>query len=220
MGVYTRNSIITSGLVLHLDAANKLSYPGSGTTWNDLSGNKNNGTLVNSPSFSTMNGGTLVFNGSNNYVSVPITPSINITTNITINVWYYNKVWKESDIIESGTNGMMIWTYQSINSIRVGRQSLGTQLTTSTISTLLNTWMNITFTYDAVTLKAYFNGKFDTSIGVNFTFVNILLTIGAGISATGDGYFNGNISNVQIYNRALTANEILQNYNAMKGRYI
>ena len=61
--------IVTNGLVLYLDAANKKSYPGSGTTWTDLSGNNNTGTLTNGPTFDSNNGGSIVFDGTNDYVS-------------------------------------------------------------------------------------------------------------------------------------------------------
>jgi len=66
--MYTGPNIVTSGLVLQLDAANTKSYPGSGTTWTDLSGNGNNGTLTNSPTFSSANGGIFTFNGTNQFI--------------------------------------------------------------------------------------------------------------------------------------------------------
>jgi hypothetical protein len=66
---YASGKIVTSGLVLALDAADKNSYPGSGTTWTDLSGNGNNGTLVNGPTFSSANGGSIVFDGVDDYVT-------------------------------------------------------------------------------------------------------------------------------------------------------
>ena len=69
--------IVTDGLVLYLDAANQRSYPGSGTTWSDISRGGNNGTLVNGPTFDPGNGGSIVFDGVDDYVSIP---DINFTT--------------------------------------------------------------------------------------------------------------------------------------------
>lgn len=68
--MYTGPNIVTDGLVLYLDAANTKSYPGSGTTWNDLSGNGNNGTLINGYIFNSIGNGNLVFDGSNDYVNI------------------------------------------------------------------------------------------------------------------------------------------------------
>lgn len=82
MGVYTRNNIITNGLVLCLDAANKMSYAGSGTSWNDLSGNNNTGTLTNGPTFSSNDGGSIVFDGTNDYIECGSNSSIvNVSNN-------------------------------------------------------------------------------------------------------------------------------------------
>jgi hypothetical protein len=78
-------SIVTSGLVLCLDAANPKSYPGSGTTWTDLSGNGNNGTLVNGPTYSSVNGGSIVFDGSNDYISTAY--SIGTVSQQSISCW-------------------------------------------------------------------------------------------------------------------------------------
>jgi hypothetical protein len=83
----TGPDIIESGLVLCLDAANKNSYRGSGTTWTDLSGNGNNGTLTNGPTFSAGNQGSIVFDGVDDYVEVSNASSLNASTQ-TISVWY------------------------------------------------------------------------------------------------------------------------------------
>ena len=64
-------TIVTDGLVLALDAGDRNSYPGSGTTWNDLAGS-NNLTLYNSPSFSSNNGGHFLFDGANDYMTIQL----------------------------------------------------------------------------------------------------------------------------------------------------
>ena len=88
MGFYRGPKIVTNGLVLYLDAANKKSYPGTGTTWTDLSGLGNNGTLTNGPTFNSANGGSIVFDGVDDYVSVANNSSLNASTQ-TVSVWYY-----------------------------------------------------------------------------------------------------------------------------------
>ena len=85
--------IVTSGLVLALDAANKVSYPGTGTTWYDLSGNGNTGTITNGPTFSNVNLGTIVFDGTNDYVSIPSTSNFNNGNNITVEAWVLCTNW-------------------------------------------------------------------------------------------------------------------------------
>lgn len=108
--------IITDGLVLCLDAAGTKSYPGNGTTWTDLSGNGNNGTLINGPTFSSDNGGSLVFDGSNEWVACSASLSkLNITTQFTYEVTFYitsNNAYNRYDLI--GYNGYSpsnIWGY-------------------------------------------------------------------------------------------------------------
>lgn len=219
--------IVQSGLVLNLDAGVSSSYPGSGTTWTDLSGNANNGTLTNGPTFDSGNGGSIAFDGINDYVNVPITSSLQITQNITVSVWVYNKVWKNSDIIDGGITafnnaGIMLWTRTSDNKIKWGRQwtTGALQLLSTTIfSTILNVWYNLVGTYDGTTLKLYYNGVLDNTLVSSFSFNNTDLNIGAGPEVGADGYFNGNIADVKIYNRALSDSEVLKNFNALRGRF-
>jgi hypothetical protein len=85
--MYTGPNIVTNGLVLALDAANSKSYPGSGTTWRDLSGNNNSGSLTNGPTFSSANGGSIVFDGSNDYIGITTGSGFNLGVNFTVQVW-------------------------------------------------------------------------------------------------------------------------------------
>ena len=81
--------IVTNGLVLALDAANKKSYPGSGTTWSDLSGNGYTATLLNGTAFSSINFGTFVFDGTNDNASIPYNTNLDPTSGITFEAWIY-----------------------------------------------------------------------------------------------------------------------------------
>lgn len=223
MGVGYNPKIVTNGLVLCLDAANRRSYPGSGTTWTDLSGNGNNGTLTNGPTFSSGNGGSIVFDGTNDYVNVPISSSLQISQNITVSMWIYNKQWKACDYIEGGwtgiiqNGGIVIEARTGDGKIYWGEQYADPQLPSNIIySELINVWYNIVGTYDGTALKLFYNAILDNSANYSFTFNNTALTIGYGVV---DGYFNGNIGPTHIYNRALSAAEIRQNFNATRGRY-
>jgi hypothetical protein len=218
--------IVKSGLVLHLDAAIPESYSGSGTTWTDLSGNGNNGTLVNGVGYVGTNGGSLSFDGVNDYVNFSSEILTNAVTAISCLMWIYPNsdgvvlaILGQSTIntsyhhsaIEIGSSGqlrMSMWHGGLTNRIN------------STLS--LNTWNNVGFTYAGTTFIGYLNGS---SVGTTtFTWSkpsNIYFGImstestNMGTSAYGDG----NVSNIQVYNRALSASEIQQNFDALRNRY-
>ena len=218
--------IVQSGLVLNLDAGVSSSYPGSGTTWTDLSGNGNTGTLTNGPTYSSANGGSLVFDGVDDYGNFSSRILTNVVTEISCFMWIYPKsdgvvlaILGQSEInssyhhsaIEVGSSGelrMSLWHNSLTNRIN------------STLS--LNTWNNVGFTYAGTTLTGYLNSS---NVGTTtFTwskpsdiYFGIMSFDGTnmGTSAYGDG----NVSNIEVYNRALTAAEIQQNFNATRSRY-
>jgi hypothetical protein len=213
--------IVTSGLVLSLDAADRNSYPGSGTTWADVSGNNNNGTLVNSPTFSTANGGRFAFNGSTNYVS----GTVNIASSpFTIICWVYPNVTPSTNV------------YFSVGSIDGTRTALHLRLVndTSFLFGLFNDDLSVTvssvtnkWNYFAVTLtsgfvqSAYQNGVLVGSprTAAGYFTGNTTYGIGRWSNSSPTQYINANVATSYVYNRALTATEILQNYNAQKSRF-
>jgi len=222
-------NIVTSGLVLYLDAANDLSYPGSETVWRDLSGQGNNGTLINGPTFSSANGGSIVFDSSNDYVSVPYFPALPTGSSPrTVSIWFYSNesTWVNdvNTLFHYGTTGtsrvafgLDFFTAYPKFQIFTWGDDLNYQSKLNKIG-----WNNITVTYDGnLTLSAYDNGFFTESYtlgGVLNTTSNTAVTIGGILSLS--SFYDGRISNVSLYNRALTTAEIQQNYNALKGRYI
>jgi hypothetical protein len=224
MAFFRGPNIVTDGLVLALDAANTKSYASGSTTWYDKSGNVNNGTLTNGPAFSSENGGSIVFDGSNDYTSVPYNTSFNAATNgITLNIWVYNNNpsggWKA--VIQRNRNGNLSAVYGIWRNTSNGWHfRLGGGASDSIIdipNAITGSWINLTLTYNKTTLIAYINA---VNVGTNtpIGYVNDtqnLLIGDAGVSE----YFNGKISAIQIYNRALSAAEILQNYNAQKARF-
>jgi len=207
-------NIITNGLVLALDAANTKSYPGSGTTWRDLSGNNNSGSLVNGPTFNNANGGSIVFDGVDDYVTLG-NPSLLDILNFTICAWaksntftnYQNIIFKGNT--STGQYGI------ALNSIGDWTIQPNVSFTGDIIT--LNTWNFFVGTYNGTQITAYRNGMQKQQYNIAQSNYGNIVTIGA--DTANNRFFNGNIPSVQIYNRALSASEVLQNYNAQKSRF-
>lgn len=228
--------IVRNGLVLHLDAAKIDSYPKTGTVWTDLSGNGNNGTLVNNGTglnFVSANGGSLQFDGLNDYIDCGNNSVLNINQKQqTISCWFKTTQTSFSTYgtyLVSKIGTVRKWTY-SLMMIPTGKIQFQTDDGTNNpnITTALSyndgKWYNATVTNDG-TIRIYINGVFvvsGTDTVVGSTSNNNPLWVGSNGSNGGytSAYFNGNISNIQIYNRALSAAEVLQNYTALKNRYI
>ena len=218
MGLGHSPRIVTDGLVLCLDAANKRSYGGSGTTWTDLKGS-NNGTLTNmdGANFSSANGGSLSFDGASDYISTNFLPPIG-TNPRTVSIWYKSDGTQNKNLLGWGSNsGNQLWDILLYNG-KVGVNLHGSS-NEAGVTYTNNVWQNIVFTYTHPTIKSYMDGVYQTSFtgnGIN-TGSSFNLNIAKGNYSY--FYFDGSISNVSIYNRALTADEVRQNYLATKERY-
>ena len=229
MGISRGPKIVSSGLVLCLDAANKVSYPGSGTVWRDLSGNNNTGTLTNGPTFNAGNQGSIVFDGTDDYINCG-SPSIlnSFSSGVTCCVWIKSsstniycgivQKWYQSGF--QGGYQMYIST-GNVLSFAIGDNLSNYSATSGTTNVINGIWHYCVGTYDLSTIKVYVDTSLNGSVASSRSIVdsnNSTLYVGQ------DDYspsrrFNGNIAQVQVYNRALTATEILQNYNATKGRF-
>jgi len=232
----SNNKIVTSGLFLNLDASQLRSYPGSGTTWTDLSGNNNNGTLTNGPTFSAGNGGSIVFDGTNDYVYKSLFPN-SITTTLTFDVWVkFNDTGSPGRYImslgrdigpSSGGLALLAYGFASASSGQIlfefgsgyGRVSSGIVPTTGI-------WYNLVVTTDGTNTRFYVNSILANTASQTTGAVVSLpgLSVGSYLSSAtpptpGTYFFNGNVGSVKIYNRALTATEVLQNYNVQKARF-
>ena len=207
--------IVTDGLVLCLDAADRNSYPGTGTSWADLSGNGNNGTLTNGPTFNSSNGGSIVFDGVNDKVdcgtfSVPY---------VTVSTWVYKTSLATNQGICRKQNAWAVSVYNGVLQV-AAYTSWVFRSTSYTIP--LNTWKHIAYTYSGTgsySQSVYLDGSliFYSSYGTGALSSNNY-TARVGYDDN-NWYWNGKIANTQIYNRALSASEVLQNYNATKGRF-
>ena len=225
--------IVTNGLVLCLDAANPQSYPGSGTAWTDLSGNGNTGTLTNGPTFNANNGGAIVFDGLNDYVSCSAS---NILNNFSYDIWCLPQATHEIDTEQtSGTLGVDGQRYligpQFVDSPDAGS---GISVGTNGISVYehsgyympallshavtINSPVHIVVNYTNKQPSLYLNGNFIKN-GLTSLRTNVKLTSDLIGYHPSYGRFNGRIYSAKFYNRALSAAEIQQNFNALRGRY-
>jgi len=219
-------SIITNGLVLCLDAANQKSYPGSGTTWTDLSGNGNNGTLVNGVGYSGSNLGSLSFDGVNDYVISTRPSSITTGGNMSICMWAKwttkvgNTVGDIQVLIDNNHTALQGFVIQDRPDL-AGDPLTATGGLSSTFKVGDGNWHFIGITLLGTTeSKMYVDGTLNASnTGIGIPPVQPNISIGYWQDTPGR-YLNGNIAQVSIYNRALTPQEIQQNYNATKSRYI
>jgi len=228
MGINYNPRTVTDGLVLALDAANIRSYPGSGTTWTDLSGRGNNGTLTNGPTYSSSNGGSIVFDGTNDYVDCGIV-NLSSGTSLTLEVWVKPGVtqYAYADILDydhggGGGGGFVIQQNNLATNQYYFAYWNGTSydVTSTTLNLGTSSFNHLAFTKSGTSVLGYLNSQ-NT---VNYTGSSVIglsgrtLHIGRFVVGTGRE-FNGNIASVKIYNRALTAAEIQQNFNANRGRF-
>jgi hypothetical protein len=218
-------SIVTSGLVMNLDAGYTPSYPRTGTTWYDLSYSGNNGTLINGPTYSNVSGGTLVFDGVDDYVNCAASSSLDLNSDLTINIWVYStKIMNGVGVVTKGplSSDYDYMLYITANSSLVTfykKNSLGVAESMGFLSSLVNRWVNICFTKQGTAIRSYENATQKTTATFSTSDIRITsnsLKIGNGWSSA----YGGNIPIVQIYNRALTATEVLKNYQEQFPRFL
>jgi len=233
MGVTYNTSIVTNGLVLCLDAGNTKSYPGSGTAWTDLSGSSNNGTLINTPTYQTGNGGVLYFDGTNERSEITDSNTIDFPGDFTVEVWF-NSETTDATVPRGLVNhrvsnnvGTGTWSIglRSTNIIFEKQQS--TVVTTAWGSFALNTWYQVVVSRSGTNIKGWLNGVEGMSItdSTDYTNANIAVigmwgTFTAGWIGTPSGPFQGKIPVVRMYKgKAFTATDVQQNFNALRGRF-
>ena len=239
------SGIITTNLVLHLDAGNNSSYSGSGTSWNDISGNGNNFTLLNGPTYTSDNGGAIVFDGTNDSAVSALNQSFFQfgTGDYSYGVWVkFDTLGDFKGIITSGRG-----TEQGTNDY-VGSWQLDTEsgavkhkfgsttgsniVLTSSLNPSIGTWYYIFIVNDRSEneLKLYVNGSLNTtsshsqygsvSVGNFSNTTSIYNIFNVGRNRNQDSFFDGAVGQVHVYKgKALTASEVLQNYDASKSRY-
>jgi hypothetical protein len=225
-------NIVTNGLVSYLDAGYGTSYPTTGTTWFDVSGYGRNGTLTNGPTYSNVSGGTIVFDGTDDYVTLG-TQSF-ITNDFTVNLWYNlnTNTTKEHFLFSIGyssgnsfliTANSNLGSSQTLSSYYVNPSGNATGRTINSITVGNTVLVNLTYTRNNGINVIYINGVEQTSrtfteslsLGSSLQYI-----LGYAIPRNKTtAYLQGNIYISQVYNRSLTQSEILQNFNAQKSRF-
>ena len=215
------NPVVTTGLQLYLDAGNASSYPGSGTTWTDLSGNNLTGTLTNGPTYSATNGGSIVFDGSNDYVQCLGSLTVTAATFVTWIKRNGSQGQYDGILFSRGTNttGM---NFQTSNQLGYHWNDAGnTYNWQSGLTIPAATWCMIAVSVTSTAATAYLCQTGGTTTATNTVnhSSSLLNDIKIAQDDAGGRFFNGNIAISQLYNRALSATEITQNYNATKTRF-
>jgi hypothetical protein len=216
--------IITNGLVLSLDAGNSSSYPGTGTTWTDLSGSVNTGTLFNSPVYSSNNGGYLDFDGIDDYASGANSVSTDLTGDMSCEVWFKLDAVAGDWVRPFGKGDASNRTYGLWYNTTSGGflyQRYGASSNPSPQLATLPTvgqWYQMVGTTTGSNHVLYLNGvSVSTATGTGPWYSS---TEGYRVAAaTFHTFHNGPLSIARLYNRGLSATEVTQNFNAVRGRY-
>jgi hypothetical protein len=229
MAIYKNTPpVVTDGLVLYLDAANRLSYVSGSTAWNDMSGRGNNGTLINGPTYSSANGGSIVFDGVNDYIGT--LTSLTLTNQLTVSCWV-SFISIPSGVSFRGIigdwntgNSTRSWLITKNNSdnkfvffVNGSGLSGGNVGVLSNTLISLNQIYNVVGVYNGSTISIYIDGELqNTNDFSSNLFQGTLFNLGR-FAAT--NYANINLYSSLVYNRALSSTEVLQNYNSTKSRF-
>ena len=228
MGLHHSPRIVTSGLVLALDAGDVNSYPGSGTTWYDLSGNGYSATLTNVVAYSSDANGSLYFDGTDDHIILSSNTNTRLANTIqTISIFAYVRSVGPNSYAElysvSGAGYHLVkWTSSGVS---IGISSYFYDNVIS-VSNAFNQWMDITCVIDWNTdvWKLYKNGAYVGAHGIiptSYAYTNPTIVAVGDNNATGNAgdFLKGSIGTIKVYNRELSASEIEQNYQAQKSRF-
>lgn len=228
MSANAGTDIVENGLVLFIDAANNRSYPGSGTTWYDISNNTNTGTLTNGPTFSTTNGGLIAFDGVDDKVVVQNSSLIN-TNLFTVEVWFKTSTANRRICVKEASDGTTTYSLQVDSSGYINGGSynpangINSSFSNTSKTVTDNLWHHAVIAAQSFTtngLSIYVDSVVQTSTNSTayFTTTNTdVFTIGNRTFVS--SAFSGSIALVKIYNRPLTQAEVSQNFNALRGRF-
>jgi hypothetical protein len=258
---YYQGNIVTSSLTMALDAGNLVSYPGSGTAWTTLTGS-NSGTLANGPTFSSANGGAIVFDGTNDYIDCGTFSQFNGNGDKSLEVWFKPTGTLSAPVVQAGTQGSTGLDFE-ITYVVEGAVGASTNIPAqyknlggiygafwaedifipiSYTGSVKNNWQQVVLTLSGGNIGSlFYNGTLPQALkwdGSNwsqtlqsqpFTFnsvstgANQPLYIGRASTyspwGAGQLYFPGNIAIVRAYNKALSASEVFQNFNAQRNRF-
>ena len=215
------NPVVTTGLQLYLDAGNASSYPGSGTAWTDLSGNSRDGTLTNGPTYSGTNGGSIVFDGSNDYVQCTGSLTVTAATFVTWIRRNGNQGQYDGILFSRGSNttGM---NFQTSNQLGYHWNDAGNTYNWQSGLTIPDaTWCMIAVSVTSTAATAYLCQTGGTTTATNTVnhASSLLNDIKIAQDDAGNRFFNGNIAIAQLYNIALSAGQVSTNFEADRARF-
>ena len=216
------SSVVTAGLQLYLDAGNASSYPGSGTAWTDLSGNSRNGTLTNGPTYSGTNSGSIVFDGTNDYVQCSGSLTVTAATFVTWIKRNGSQDQYDGILFSRGTNTTGMNFYSSNQLGYHWNDSDPTYTWSSGLTIPDATWCMIAVSVTSTAATAYLCQTGGTTTATNTVnhSSSVIDDIRLALDwATGSRYFNGNIAIAQLYNIALSAEQVSQNFQADRARF-
>jgi hypothetical protein len=224
MAIYGGPDIVTDGLVLHLDAANNKSYPGSGTIWYDLSNNSNNGSLVNGVSYSSNNKGSFVFDGVDDFININ-EPLINFSPNLWTMCLWMNPNNQYSRFLTPNSNGIDQWleydnSNQRVNVAITQSSDVNNRNRSGTSSTIpINNWSYFCLSINNLNIKIYANSLLTDEYNESISIGNWSGLWRLGQRGNNTSWYSGLFSNFMVFNKELSAEEIKKNYNALKGRF-
>jgi hypothetical protein len=213
-------SIPQQNLILHLDAGNINSYPGTGTSWYEISGSGSTATLTNSPTFTPTNGGGFVFNGSTTYALMPTASRFDLGTGSATIIAWFKTTASGHNCIVSKRNGSGFQLYSAGGLYADGAGTAG-----KTSSQSVNTGRifcgAVVYDRAASLMRLYINGVEDGNVALASTTLTDVagVNIGRGTLGNPQEYFNGTIYQVQIYNKALSPKEMRENFELLRSRY-
>jgi hypothetical protein len=224
--IYGTPTIITSGLVMHVDVANRKSYVSGSITWNDLSGLRNNGSLSGSagavPGYSALNGGGLVFGSNTGYVDYGNPATLSVGNTISVFSWFLPNLSLSNYPIVAKEDNSQTAGWELINAAGTLRCKISNQANLTATSTLVsNVWYYAGFTLNSTDFRLYINGVLNNTSTLSSPTANSSagLWVGSRFVVSNASFFSGNIATTSIYNRSLSAAEVQQNYNALKSRF-
>ena len=206
-------NIVTGGLVFNIDASKSNSYAGVGNTIYDISGSGKIGTLTNGPTFSGLNGGSIAFDGSNDYI---LFPNSDVMGSVyTQNIWFKKNSSNVGDLADAQYSGALVYS----GSIVFYYTNVPPYTLTAYYSFTIGVWYCLSLVRGSSTKEIYLNGNILASTGSTDMYDAPGTNFVIGSNGGNSEFLNGNIAQVQVYNRALSAQEITQNYNAVKNRF-
>ena len=231
MSGYVAPNTVKDGLIIYMDAANIKSYPGTGVTWNNLSDISSYGTLTYGAVYDSANNGNMIVDGVDDIITVPIAV---ITNAFTINIWvkpisvgsvgstFYMGLVNHFNGYPSQRNRFLLYQTFQLLLFEAIAGGVTTAIVSDSFGNIQNKITMCSITFDGSYFRMYVNGS--SVLATPFALTGPL-DIGSTTPYLGRGatsaayYLNGQIYNYQVYNKALTPTEILQNFNALKGRF-